>query len=193
MLHYILAFLLSLPFRCASEEATKPQAGIDIADISYSSLGPAAQKLLDARENKLPEVTLHFDSPGGDIGAMLAFSALMRHVELGGTKVTCVVDGMAASAGLYVLEVCSERVAYPNSIFLAHEVSVSVDGLKPTELDKLAEMARAFSRIYLAQISARSNKSLAWWLKQIDGRDYWFGAEEALSLGSVDQIKPMPY
>jgi len=118
---------------------------------------------------------------------MFAFAALMRHVQLGGTKITCVVDGMAASAGLYLLEVCDTRLATPGSVYLAHEVSATLEG-KPSDIERASKMMHDLSDVYLRGIAARLNISFEELKKRTTDKDYWFSAEEAVQIGAVDRI-----
>lgn len=191
-----LGILLALPIAFINdvqEPDKKPieSPGIDIADVDFGSLRPAAERLIAAKEKQDPQIVLHFDSPGGSVPTMFAFATLMHHVHLGGTRIVCVVDGMAASAGFYILEMCDYRVAYPGSTFLAHEVSLSDAGGKPIDLEIAAKLCRTLTHVMSMQIAARLKISLAEFENKIRDNDWWFGAEEALRVGAVDAIVPL--
>ncbi len=183
MLAVLLSLLVSLT--CYGDS---PKHGLDIVDVSFMSLTPAAVRLLEARERSDKEIVLNFDSPGGDIRAMFAFTALMRHVELSGTKVTCIVHGMAASAGLYLLEMCDERIGVEGSVYLAHEVSVAEAGGKPADLEKTAKMMRDLTHMMMVQMSARMLISVEELERRTHDTDYWFDYREALKIGAIDRI-----
>ncbi len=183
----VLAVLLSL-LVSATCYGDAPQRGLDIVDVSFMSLTPAAVRLLEARERGDKEIVLNFDSPGGDIRAMFAFAALMRHVELGGTKVTCVVHGMAASAGLYLLEMCDERIGVEGSIYLAHEVSVAEAGGKPADLEKTAKTMRDLTHMMMVQMAARMKITVEELERRTHDTDYWFDYREALQIGAIDRV-----
>src|SRR5260370_6131825 len=81
-----------------------PPAPPDIGDVSLPALLPAMGKLVNAPISHAPEVTLHFDSPGGDIMAMRAFAALMHRIQESGTKIVCLVYVHAGSAPFCLLQ-----------------------------------------------------------------------------------------
>jgi len=194
LLATILSAVIALsPSACfATEPPLEPseapkQDGLDVVDVDFMSLGAAAEKLIEARSLRASDVTLHFDSPGGELRAMMAFASLMRHTQLGGTRITCVVDGMAASAGLYLLEVCDVRIARPGSMYLAHGVSAETSG-NAEDLRKLANEMDQLTHLYAYFIASRLNISCAELERRMKGRDFWFDADEALAIGAVDFI-----
>jgi len=86
------------------------------------------------------------------------------------------------------LEVCDERVGAEGSIYLAHEVSVSGAEGKPEDLEKLAKVMHDLSDMYLNGIAARLKISFEELQKRVAGKDYWFGAREALAIGAIDRV-----
>ncbi len=168
-----------------------PPAPPDIGDVSLPALLPAMGKLVNAQISHAPEVTLHFDSPGGDIMAMRAFAALMHRIEESGTKIVCVVDGDAGSAAFYLLQQCSERVAHPGSRFLWHQYSALLreNAYTARELEEIARELRAGSHEASVEIAKRLRISADELERRIADRDYFFDAREALEIGAIDRIQ----
>ena len=70
---------------------------------------------------ELPEtVTIHLNSPGGYLSCGLA---LYDYIKTSQIPITCLVEGLCASAATLVMLACHNRIMSPNSVFLMHQCS----------------------------------------------------------------------
>ncbi len=181
-------FALLLLASCAAA----PRAAPDIGEIGALGILPAAQKLLIAQVTHAPSVVLTIDSVGGEMRAMQALSALIHSAEATGTRVICVVEGDAMSAGFYLLQQCSERIARPDSKLMWHEMSAVLreDAYKPGELASIERDLRTATHEASIEIARHLKISAEELERRIADRDYFLSAAEALEIGAIDRIEP---
>jgi ATP-dependent protease ClpP protease subunit len=160
-------------------EITKDEADVFVARL--------------AGANPDREILVHLNTPGGDLSAALVIAQALESTSQRGGHIRCLVDGHAASAGLYVLESCPRREMTARSLLMAHEPWMPING--PVDLTVAAlihDRLVADRLLYASQCVARMRISLADFLKRIDGREWWLGPAEALELGAVDAVVPSP-
>lgn len=128
-------------------------------------------------------IVVELDTPGGSVGAGIAMA---KAIERSPVPVVCVVDGMAASMGLYILQSCDVRVMTKRSLLMGHEPSARMAG-QPQALQDLAELLLRLSRAMAYHITARTNISPDDYLSKIaGGRELWFNFDDAVALKFVD-------
>jgi len=128
-------------------------------------------------------VVVELDTPGGMVSAG---REMAKAIEDSPVPVVCVVDGMAASMGLYILEACDVRVMTRRSILMGHEPSGSFTG-QPTEAGNAKARLEALSKMLAAHIVAKSKMSVAEYLEKTSGgTELCLSFDEAERLGLVD-------
>lgn len=128
-------------------------------------------------------IVVELDTPGGSVGAGMAMAKAM---ERSPAVIVCVVDGMAASMGLYLLQSCDVRTMTKRSLLMGHEPSSGMAG-QPSELESLADLLRRLSRAMAYHIVAKTRLSLEDYLSRIsNGREWWMNVEEAVDFAFVD-------
>lgn len=128
-------------------------------------------------------IVVELDTPGGSVGAGMVMS---KAIERSPALIVCVVDGMAASMGLYLLQSCDVRVMTKRSLLMGHEPSAGMAG-QPSELESLADLLRRLSRAMAYHIVAKTRLSLEDYLSRIsNGREWWMNVEEAVDFAFVD-------
>ena len=142
------------------------------------------QVLLLEQEGDDP-IKVFIDSPGGDADAGFAILDMMRFVR---PPVRMIGMGLVASAGAIVLLAApkEQRFALPNSRYLIHQPMAGFRGVG-TEIEIHAKEIDLMRRKMNDLISHETGKAVAEVEKDTD-RDYWMGAEEALSYGLVGKI-----
>lgn len=157
--------------------------------VSSSSVGPALKSLGEwHRRDASAPIELIFNSPGGNVLDGLALFDYIQELRHRGTPINTVTMGMAASMGGILLQAGEKRIASKNSLILIHEVSAGAGG-KVSEIEdqlKFMEVLQAKCLAILAERSSMTVKQIATKWKKTD---WWLGADEALKLGFVDEVR----
>lgn len=167
-------------------EMTDNEAHIYIYDIIDSDWGASASGLvaaLDAAGEK--PVCLHINSPGGDAFEGKAMASVISGHK---AKVTCCIDGIAASAATTVALAADEVCITENGLFMIHNAWMMAIGdcrdLRQTA-DLLEKVDGTINADYARKTGATPEQVSAW----MDA-ETWFNAQEALDAGFVDSIDP---
>lgn len=128
-------------------------------------------------------VVVEINSPGGSVFAALE---IQKVIERHGKPVTCVVDGLAASAAFVTLQSCTTRYATDRSILMAHHASTTVQGQEQDMKNGLARL-RAVDLAMAARCAHRMGLTSAEFESHVsDGREWWLSQEDALATHALD-------
>lgn len=146
--------------------------------------GITAQDLVDQLSRVVADdLTVRINTPGGDVfQAMAIHNALVEHPA----RVTTVVDGLAASAGSFILQAGEHRLAHRNSQIMIHEANSYQQG-DARELAKTAELLERMSA-QISDIYARRTGAPAKTWRDAMLAETWYSGEEAVSAGLVDAL-----
>jgi ATP-dependent Clp protease protease subunit len=139
--------------------------------------------LLEAKSSEPIKVMI--DSPGGDVDAGYAIFDMARFVK---PDVWMIGMGLVASAGALILLAAPKerRVAFPNSHYLIHQPLSGLRGVA-TEIEIHArELEKTRDRLNRL-IAEETGQPLERVVKDTD-RDYWMGAEDAVTYGLVSRV-----
>lgn len=135
-------------------------------------------------------IVIEINTPGGSVWAGMR---LAKAIEESPAPVTCVVDGMAASMGFYILQSCHTRVMTRRSLLMTHQPATGGLLYGPAEkYEGLAELLRKLSHAMVEHMAARMKISVADFEKRIDGKDWWLTNDEAVAVGAVDALVHKP-
>jgi ATP-dependent protease ClpP protease subunit len=130
------------------------------------------------------ELTVHINSPGGDIFDGLAiYQAIKDHPA----RVTVKVDGLAASIASVIAMAGDELVMAPKATMMIHDgwaMSVGNAG----EFRKMADLLDKQSEIIASVYGDRSGQPADFWRDRMRD-ETWYNAQEALDAGLIDQIE----
>lgn len=128
---------------------------------------------------------LHVNSPGGD---MFEATAIHNAIDTYPANVTGVVEGVAASAGSFVL-MAADRIVMPaNSMMMIHEASVGVVG-GVEDMNEASRLLAALNKNMANAYAARSGMAVEQ-IAALMAATSWFTAEEAMALGFADEVRP---
>ena len=102
-------------------------------------------------------VRLRINSLGGDAGVAITVHNRIRELIGGGMRVTCVVDGLAASGGSLIACACEKVEVFPASLFMIHKCWGFLFG--GYNADELRAEARNRDAWDAAQVSIYARKS----------------------------------
>lgn len=173
--------------------ACAPLAQAKAPSVAYADIGPIYTLDLIGPKIALLQrtdvVRFRLNSPGGSVEAGMNFVDAMRAAQRRGTKIECVVDGMAASMAAYILQACDVRLMTAQSQIMFHTVSVDeVEGGNQWHFERLAQELAAWNKRLAIFIAGRLKLSIEEYEARVYDRDYWVGFEEALKIGAVDGV-----
>jgi len=127
------------------------------------------------KKDKQP-IYVIINSPGGYVSSGLPMISAVHMARSRGFEVHCVVPVKAASMALHLLNACSHRYAFNNSMLLFHEMRIGLRGyLSPSELDQISEQMKILGE----QIEADLIKNLGTTKEIFDrhniGQTMWTG------------------
>lgn len=89
-------------------------------------------------------VTIHLNSPGGYLSCGLA---LYDYIKTSQIPITCLVEGLCASAATLVMLACHNRIMSPNSVYLMHQCSWGAWGENRFMQDMAVNADKAMKRL----------------------------------------------
>lgn len=130
-------------------------------------------------------IILEINTPGGSVDAGFRLSKV---IEESPVPVVCVVDGMSASMGMYILESCQVRYGTLRSTYMIHEAAIGGDFYAhEVKWRSIADMLRAINKAMAEHLASRMNLSADQILEIIrGGAQWWFGSKEAVQNGAID-------
>lgn len=130
-----------------------------------------------------PEITVHLNSPGGEIFEGIAiYNALRSHTS----NVTIRVDSMAASIGSVILQAGDRRIMQPYSQVMIHEGSGLCWGDAADMLEMATLLDKQSANISSVYADRAGGTPEAW--REAMRTETWYTAEEAVAAGLADEV-----
>jgi len=144
-----------------------------------------AQLLFLESENPEKDISIYINSPGGSVSAGLAIYDTMQFIK---PDVSTLCIGQAASMGALLLAAGakSKRFALPNSRVMIHQPMGGFQG-QATDIEIHAKEI-LYLRQRLNEILSRHTGQEMKTIERDTERDNFFGAEDAVKYGLVDQV-----
>lgn len=170
-------------------------AKADVADVYiFDAIDPAwgmaaSDFVKELNAVKAPEINVHLNSPGGNVfDGMAILNALRNHPS----KITTVVDGLAASIASVIAMGGDEVVMSRNSQLMIHNASGAAIGDAKT-MRELADVLERQSDNIASVYAERAGGDVGEWRAAM-GAETWYSAQEAVTAGLADRIteKPAP-
>lgn len=145
----------------------------------------AAQFSEDLKSLGGKDVTVHINSPGGDV---FAAHAIHNQLIAYAGNVDVVVDGIAASAAT-IIAMAGARITMPtNSMMMIHNPAMGLDDqYTADDLDKYANALRAVRQSIIAAYMKRVSVDQAQ-IEQMMDAETWLTAQECVDMGLADVI-----
>lgn len=130
-------------------------------------------------------ISIHVNSPGGDVFAGMAMYALLARHK--GPK-TSYIEGLAASMGSIIPLVAERRLITRGSMIMIHQARISTRNATSADLRSKADLLDKINADVIDIYEAKSNlKNVAELIGP--GNDIWYNADEAKAAGFVDEIE----
>ncbi|APZ81762.1 Clp protease-like protein [Rathayibacter phage NCPPB3778] len=149
--------------------------------ISTADMG----EVLDALPETVSQIILRVNSPGGEVFEGISILNMLRAHK---AKVTCVVDGLAASAASVIAAGCDETVMSPGTQLMIHSPWT-------ISMGNAADLRRSAAQLDGIQESLveiyRDKAGDADWTSVL-AAETWYTAAEAVSAGLADRVTVVP-
>lgn len=132
---------------------------------------------------KTGKITLRVNSPGGDVFDGIA---IMNTIKDHPATVTCVVDGLAASAASYLIQAADSIVMNQSSQIMIHD-AIGVCVGNRDEMNSVAELLDKISANIAEIYAEKTGKSVKYW-RDLMLAETWYSAEEAVNAGLADSV-----
>lgn len=158
------------------------------AEVSAGSAYIVAQWV--SEHQKFDALVMVIDSPGGSVYYGREIS---KALESSGVTVYCVVDGMAASATMALLQSCNHRLMTRRSTLMLHKPSTTLDGFVGSrELLSMLSRMEAMEQALGEQYCSRFRISIKACEDKYANGEWFLSWQEALSVGAVDGVTALP-
>lgn len=156
-------------------------------DINTEEADKIVEQLLklDATKSK-KDIIFYINSSGGLVSAGLAIYDTMQMVK-SNIKTICIGRCSSMAAVLLSGGTKGKRYITPNSEVMIHEMS-SYNGGKIGEIKISYEHSTTLNERLMKILADNTGKSIKQVKKDVELKDKWFNAEEALKYGIVDKI-----
>lgn len=128
-------------------------------------------------------ITLYLNSPGGDLFVGLVAAEVIKKSV---TPVHITVLSLAASMGSVLLASGHKRTAYKHSNILIHDGSTGIAGSSNKVKDHMKYFDKKSEQI--KDFIVANSKVTREKYKEMEDREWWLTAEEALEYGLLDEI-----
>jgi len=145
------------------------------------------------------ELTIIFNSPGGEVVAGLALFDHIRWLSRKGHRIVTIAEGMAASMAGILLQAGDHRIMGKEAWVLIHETAFGTSGKMFQIEDRVAWVKRVQERILdiFAERSKEAHEkgtatkplSKANFKTNWSRKDWWLSSEECLKHGIVDEVR----
>ena len=146
------------------------------------------EKNLAPRNERLKELTLVINSPGGDVHSAIALIDTMKGSAI---PIKTVGLGLIASCGIltFMSGTKGKRVLTPNTSILSHQYSWGSGGKEHELFARVREFELSSERMieHYKKCTGLSEKKIREVL--LPAQDVWLSAKEAVKYGIADKIK----
>lgn len=174
-------------YRITNQGPTEP-ADVYIYDeiSSYWGIG-AAEFIAELSAVKAPQITLHLNSPGGDVFDGIAIMEGLRNHP---ATITVKIDALAASIASVIAMAGDRIVVGRNAQMMVHDASGGCWG----NADDMAQMHRMLDRtsdIIAGAYADRAGGDATAWRATMKA-ETWYSAQQAVDAGLADEVAALP-
>ena len=170
--------------------ATAGDIEVYLYDVIDADWGVGARQFVDAITGATGSISLHINSPGGDVFEARTMVSALQAARARGVKVTTYVDGLAASAASYVALASDEVVMAEGALLMVHCAWALTVG-NSADMISMADLLDKIDQTIAADYSKKTGKPMPEMLALMEA-ETWLDANEALDLGFADRIAAAP-
>ena len=145
--------------------------------------------LLDLKKvDGCKDVTIRLNSYGGDAAVGILIHNRLRELAANGTKLTCVVDGVAMSAGSVIMCACDNVRVNPSSLVMIHKGWMFLyGGYNADDMRKIVESLDSYDKAMVTIYKRKCGLSDTVISRMMSDETYMTG-KEAIEKGFADEI-----
>jgi len=133
-------------------------------------------------------ITIRMNSYGGDAGASNMIHNRLRELARAGTKLTCIVDGVAMSGGSLIMCACDTVKVNPSSLIMIHKCWTFLwGGYNADELREQATQQDAWDKMQMEVYTRKTGLSATVISHMMADTTYMTG-REAIEKGFADEL-----
>ena len=133
-------------------------------------------------------ITIRMNSYGGDAGASNIIHNRLRELARAGTKLTCIVDGVAMSGGSLIMCACDTVKVNPSSLIMIHKCWQFLwGGYNADELREQATQQDAWDKMQVEVYTRKTGLSATVITHMMANTTYMTG-REAIDKGFADEL-----
>ena len=133
-------------------------------------------------------ITIRMNSYGGDAGASNMIHNRLRELARNGTKLTCIVDGVAMSGGSLIMCACDTVRVNPSSLIMIHKCWTFLwGGYNADELREQATQQEAWDKMQMEVYTRKTGLSATVISHMMADTTYMTG-REAIDKGFADEL-----
>ena len=137
---------------------------------------------------EIKKLSIRINSLGGDVHVALNIYSRLRQIAESGTELTCIVDGVAMSAGSMIMCAADKVKADESALIMIHSSMRLLDGYyNAGELQKLAQTQDEYDKAVCSCYKRKTGKSEDELLSLMSRETYMTG-KEAKEIGFVDEL-----
>ena len=134
------------------------------------------------------DVTIRLNSYGGDAVVGIVIHNRLRELAAGGMKLTCIVDGVAMSAGSIIMCACDTVKVNPSSLVMIHKGWVFLyGGYNADDMRKAAEGMDSYDKAMVSIYKRKSGMSETVISHMMSDETYMTG-KEAVEKGFANEV-----
>jgi ATP-dependent protease ClpP protease subunit len=143
-----------------------------------------------AKDAGCKEVQLRIHSPGGNVFSGWAMYNFIQAQRKEGTKVSCYIDGVAASMATFIMLACDKVECATNAMLMCHQASGYAEG-SADDFEQGAKLLKSINDIARKEYQKRgvSAELVDRWLAN---GDHWLKPQEAYDCKLIDDIYDAP-
>ena len=160
-------------------------------DVSHHSVQACMSRLTEwHRAQPKCDIEIVFSSPGGSIIDGFELFDYIQHLRNEGHKITTGSLGMAASMAGILLQAGDVRWIGHQAWLMIHRAAFGAIG-KTYEVEDEVRLVKRIEERILDIFTSRSALSKMKIQRNWDRKDWWIDADEAVTLGLVDEVRAM--
>lgn len=133
-------------------------------------------------------ITIRMNSYGGDAGSSNMIHNRLRELARNGTKLTCIVDGVAMSGGSLIMCACDTVRVNPSSLVMIHKCWTFLwGGYNADELREQATQQEAWDKMQMEVYTRKTGLSATVISHMMADTTYMTG-REAIDKGFADEL-----
>jgi ATP-dependent Clp protease protease subunit len=138
------------------------------------------------------KITLYLSSCGGENTAGLSIISTIHGIRRSGRIVNTHIQGSAYSMASFIAQAGTRRYIESYGTMMLHDIHWGVSLARRDQHIDYLEGAEIETDAVFQLYAERSGKPIAFWREKLKRRDWFVSAQEALDLGLVDEILPIP-